>query len=379
MEKNIPKKKILFRNRSLEMGGIENVLLTILDHLDQSKFEITLLLNYEQGEFIGRVPEGVRVLSIGKGTQTFSKNKIINLVQKSLRRLNYYFFQKKPKAFYRKNQLLDFDFEVAFSHYMFDDILNSPNLKSKKLFWFHGDLRNSGFTVEENNRFVHQMAQFDAGVFVSRFSKNIIKKTWGVVLNNSKVIFNLMPINEILEKSKQTQQDFGTIDFVSVGRLFHQKGFKDLLSAHIRLIKEGYPIKTLLIGEGNQRAELEKTIQDNNVSDSFILGGYQQNPYFYIRTASCFILPSYSEGYPLVIAESLLLETYVLSTSVGGIPELIESKDEGILFPPGPEHVYNAMKKVLTDRNFLQKNSDAKQKIVNRNQHALNQLYDLFS
>ena len=262
---------------------------------------------------------------------------------------------------------------------MFDDILNSPNLKSKKLFWFHGDLRNSGFTVEENNQFVHQMAQFDTGVFVSQFSKNIIEKTWGVVLNNSKVIFNLMPINEILEKSKQTQQDFGTIDFVSVGRLFHQKGFKDLLSAHIRLIKEGYPIKTLLIGEGNQRAELEKTIQDNNVSDSFILGGYQQNPYFYIRTASCFILPSYSEGYPLVIAESLLLETYVLSTSVGGIPELIESKDEGILFPPGPEHVYTAMKKVLTDKNFFQKNSDAKQKIVNRNQHTLDQLHELFS
>ena len=379
MDQYTSKKKILFRNRSLEMGGIENVLLSILNHLDQSKYEITLLLNYEQGEFMDRVPKGIKVLSIGQGKQTFSENKVINLIQKSLRRLKYFSFQKNPKTFYKKHHLLDVDFEVAFSHYMFDDILNSPNLKSKKLFWFHGDLRNSGFTVEENNQFVHQMAQFDTGVFVSQFSKNIIEKTWGVVLNNSKVIFNLMPINEILEKSKQTQQDFGTIDFVSVGRLFHQKGFKDLLSAHIRLIKEGYPIKTLLIGEGNQRAELEKTIQDNNVSDSFILGGYQQNPYFYIRTASCFILPSYSEGYPLVIAESLLLETYVLSTSVGGIPELIESKDEGILFPPGPEHVYTAMKKVLTDKNFFQKNSDAKQKIVNRNQHTLDQLHELFS
>ena len=69
MEKNRPKKKILFRNRSLEMGGIENVLLTILNHLDQSKYEITLLLNYEQGEFLERVPKGVRVLSIGIGSQ----------------------------------------------------------------------------------------------------------------------------------------------------------------------------------------------------------------------------------------------------------------------------------------------------------------------
>lgn len=378
MEQNIPKKKILFRHRSLEMGGIENVLLAILNHLDQSKYEITLLLNYKQGEFLDRVPEGIRVLSIGKGTQNFSKNTTIYLLQKSLRRLKYFRFQKNPKAFYRKHQLLNLDFEVAFSHYMFNDILNSPNLKSKKIFWFHGDLRNSGFTVAENNRFVQQMAQFDTGVFVSHFSKNSIEKTWGVVLNNSQVIYNLMPINEILEKSQQTQQDFGKIDFVSVGRLFHQKGFKDLLSAHIRLIEEGYPIKTLLIGEGNQRAELEKIIQDHNVADSFILGGYQQNPYFYIKTAFCFILPSYSEGYGLVVAEALLLDTYVLSTNVGGIPEIIASEDHGALFLPGPENVYTAMKKVLSEKESVGGKSNSKQKTIKRNQNTYDQLNDLF-
>lgn len=378
MTGKINKKKILFRNRSLEMGGIENVLLSILNHLDQSKYEITLLLSYEQGEFLNRVPKGIRVLSVGKGTQMFSKIKIVNLVQKSLRRLKYFSFQKNPKIFYEKHHLLDLDFEVAFSHYMFDDILNSPNKKSKKIFWFHGDLRNSGFSVEQNNRFVQQMAQFDTGVFVSYFSKNIIEKTWGVVLQNSQVIYNLMPINEILEKSQQAQLDFGKIDFVSVGRLFHQKGFKDLLSAHIRLIKEGFPIKTLLIGEGNQRVELEKIIQDNKVSDSFILGGYQENPYFYIKTASHFILPSYSEGYGLVIAEALLLNTYVLSTNVGGIQELIESEDDGMLFLPGAENVYAAMRTVLNHKGFICTNSTSKEKIINRNQKTYDQLQDLF-
>ena len=379
MENNIPKKKILFRNRSLEMGGIENVLLTILDHLDQSKFEITLLLNYEQGEFLDRVPKGVRVLSIGKGTQMFSKIKIINLIEKSWRRLKYFSFQKNPKNFYKKHYLLHVDFEVAFSHYMFDDVLNSPNLKSKKIFWFHGDLRNSGFSDEQNNKFVQQMAQFHTGIFVSQFSKNIIEKTWDVVLDNSQVIYNLMPIDEILAKSQQTQKDFGAIDFVSVGRLFHQKGFKDLLSAHNRLIKEGFSIKTLLIGEGNQRAELQKIIQDNNVSDSFILGSYQENPYFYIKTASYFILPSYSEGYGLVVAEALLLNTHVLSTNVGGIQELIEHEDEGILFPPGVDNVYNAMKKVITEKEPVQQNSNSAQKIISRNQKTHDQLRDLFN
>lgn len=379
MDQNTSKKKILFRNRSLEMGGIENVLLSILNHLDQSKYEITLLLNYEQGEFMNRVPKGIKVLSIGQGKQTFSENKVINLIQKSLRRLKYFSFQKNPKTFYKKHQLLDVDFEVSFSHYMFDDILNSPNLKSKKIFWFHGDLRNSGFSVEQNNKFVDQMARFDTGVFVSHFSKNIIEQTWNVELKNCQVIYNLMPINDILAKSEKPQNDFGKIDFVSVGRLFHQKGFKDLLLAHIRLIKEGFSIKTLLIGEGNQRPELEKIIADNNVSESFILGSYQENPYFYIKTASYFILPSYSEGYGLVVAEALLLTTYVLSTNVGGIQELIESEDEGILFPPGVDNVYNAMKKLLTEKESFQQNSNSVQKIISRNQKTNDQLRDLFN
>ena len=379
MDQNTPKKKILFRNRSLEMGGIENVLLSILNHLDQSKYEITLLLNYEQGEFLHRVPKGIKVLSIGKGKQTFSENKVINLIQKSLRRLKYFSFEKNPKTFYKKHQLLDLDFEIAFSHYMFDAILNSPNLKSKKIFWFHGDLTNSGFSVEQNNKFVNKMTQFDTGVFVSHFSKNIIEQTWNVELKNSTVIYNLMPINEVLSKSEKPQNDFGKIDFVSVGRLFHQKGFKDLLLAHIRLIKEGFSIRTLLIGEGNQRSELEKIIENNKMSDSFILGDYQENPYFYIKTASYFILPSYSEGYGLVVAEALLLNTYVLSTNVGGIKELIESQDEGILFPPGVDNVYNAMKKVLTEKESFQQNSNSAKKIISRNHKTNDQLRDLFN
>ncbi len=347
-----PKTKLLFRNRSLEMGGTENVLLTMLNELDQSEYEITLLLNYFQGEFLNRVPAGIKVLSIGKGSQSFSANRVLNICQKMWRRLIYAWFQKFPNSFYRKYGLLDQNIEVAFSHYMYADILNSPNKKSKKIFWFHGDLRNSGLTFEQNKAVVDQMQQFDAGVFVSAFSKETIEKAWKTSLFHARVIHNPIPVTEVIRKAMvKPSTDYGDITFISVGRLFKQKGFMDFLQAHIRLIREGHLIRTLLVGDGIQRPELESCIRQNGVGDSFILAGYHENPFPYLKTAECFVLPSYSESYPLVIAESLVLNTPVLSTNVGGVDEILpEAKDCLQLFEPSAENVYQAMKEFLQIR-----------------------------
>ncbi|QCX53422.1 glycosyltransferase [Elizabethkingia sp. JS20170427COW] len=374
----MPKKiKLLFRNRSLEMGGTENVLLTILHELDKSEYEITLLLNYHQGEFLNRVPKEVRVLSIGKGVDEFSNNKYLKLIQKSLRRLKYAWFQKFPKTFYQQHHLMDMDYEVAFSHYMYDDILNSPNRKSKKIYWFHGDLRNSGFSEQGNLEIIKKMKQFNQGVFVSQFSKNIVEQTWNVQLENAGVIHNPLSTKQILEKAEEAPlQDFGKIDFISIGRLFWQKGFKDLVLAHKKLIEEGHNIRTLILGDGPQKAELTQLIQENNLQDSLILGGYQGNPFPYLKKAQYFVLPSYSEGYPLVIAEALLLNTYVLSTNVGGIAEMITSDQKGILFDPGVEPLYQAMKQVLETPPLI--NEKLGQEIISKNKEIFQKINELF-
>ena len=127
------------------MGGIEAVLLNILHHLDKNKFEIVLLLNYRQGEFLNRVPKNVRVISVGENSKSFSENPFLKTFQKIKRRFKYGFFEVFPEYFYKKNQLLDFDFEVAFSHYMMKNVLNSPNQNSKKIFWIHTSTSSINF------------------------------------------------------------------------------------------------------------------------------------------------------------------------------------------------------------------------------------------
>ena len=141
--------KILFRNRSMELGGVEAVLLNILDYLDYDKFEVVLLLNYKQGEFLNRIPKEVKILAVGEGSTEFSSVKWIHFLQKLKRRFKYFIFEAYPTYFYRKNKLLSLDYEVAFSHNLVEDISKSPNKKSRKIFWIHGDLRNSAYSEKK--------------------------------------------------------------------------------------------------------------------------------------------------------------------------------------------------------------------------------------
>lgn len=361
----MPKKiKLLFRNRSLEMGGTENVLLTILHELDKSEYEITLLLNYHQGEFLNRVPKEVRVLSIGKGVDEFSNNKYLKLIQKSLRRLKYAWFQKFPKTFYQQHHLMDMDYEVAFSHYMYDDILNSPNRKSKKIFWFHGNLLEIALTNKEKKKVVDQFLKFGTGVFVSHFSKNIIEKTWNISLKNARVIHNPIPIEEMIQKSKEKLKTEEKFNFISVGRLNPAKGYKDLLYAHKKLIEEGYNIKTAIIGDGVEMKLLREMINTESLQSSFYLLGYQDNPIKYIRVSDVFVLPSYTESYPLVIVEALCAKVPIIATNVGGIPEMIEDRVHGILYEPDKDNLYSAMKELLT-------NHPLKESIITNNKVAI--------
>ena len=70
--------KILFRHRSMEMGGVEKVLLSMLNNLDQEKFDISLCLNLFQGELRHEIPSNIRLITLAKGKEDFPKNNILS-------------------------------------------------------------------------------------------------------------------------------------------------------------------------------------------------------------------------------------------------------------------------------------------------------------
>lgn len=348
--------KVLFRNRSLEVGGSEKILLNILQNLDRSKFDISLVLNFKEGEFINQLPQDVKVYSIANEINFLKSNKYLSPINKLIKRAQYLIFQIYPAIFYKKHHLMNAEIEIAFSHYMIPTVLNSPIKNSKKIFWFHGDLLEFALTDEEKNQLVNDLLKFDKGVFVSEHAKKNIENKFNISLSNSTVIYNPINTREIKEKSLENiTEKVPFFDFISIGRFNKAKGFDDLVNAHYLLIKEGYKIKTAIVGSGEEYESIQQLIKQYKLDDSIHLLGFQSNPLKYLKNSNYFIFPTYTESYPTVIAESLILGVPVISSNVGGIPEMVINEKEGYLFTPSEDNTYKYMKMVLDNDELLHK------------------------
>jgi colanic acid/amylovoran biosynthesis glycosyltransferase len=137
---------------------------------------------------------------------------------------------------------------------------------------------------------------------------------------------------------------------VCVARLHEQKGLPILIDAAGRLRDQGLAFRVKVIGDGPLRSELERRIVELKLEACIELAGWQSGPD--VRAALLdsrgLVLPSFAEGLPVVIMESLALARPVISTYVAGIPELVD-ESVGRLVPAGSvAPLAQAMAEILT-------------------------------
>lgn len=138
--------------------------------------------------------------------------------------------------------------------------------------------------------------------------------------------------------------------FVSVGRLSEQKGQYLLIEAVSKLVSQGYDFKLILVGDGELREPIEAAINQFNLQDTVEITGWatQADVQNYILQSWAMVLPSFAEGLPVVIMESLALGRPVISTYLAGIPELVIPEKSGWLVPAGSvEGLVDVIKTVL--------------------------------
>ena len=119
-----------------------------------------------------------------------------------------------------------------------------------------------------------------------------------------------------------------------IAELHPNKGLSYLIEA-LSTVAHQYPhVLCIIIGEGQDRDMLTLDIQQRHLEDHVRLVGYLENASEYLKAFSIFVLPSIKEGLPYVLFEAGYASLPVLSTTVGGIPEIVEDTKSGILVQP---------------------------------------------
>ncbi len=136
----------------------------------------------------------------------------------------------------------------------------------------------------------------------------------------------------------------------AVGRLSGEKAFDVLTRSVHALLKSGRDVRLVIVGEGAERAAMERQIVDLDVGDRVTLAGWQADVRGYFEAMDVFALSSLREGLPNVLLEAMALEVPVVATRVNGVPRLVQDGENGLLVDAGdPAPLAAALDQLLGD------------------------------
>jgi len=153
-----------------------------------------------------------------------------------------------------------------------------------------------------------------------------------------------------------------------IGRLSPEKGVDLALRVHSKVTQQLPSVRLLIVGEGPERVALEGHAERLGISHSVCWAGYREDITEVYRQLTLLLIPSRSEGLPNVALEAMGHGIPVVATSVGGIPEVVNDGESGLLAPPDDaeglaRHVLSILKDPSLHRRLGQ---EARQEMASR-------------
>lgn len=165
----------------------------------------------------------------------------------------------------------------------------------------------------------------------------VLSKTWQKNFANVFGIYDTVTINNIIETpstsiSAHGMQKGETLKLVFLGRLVRDKGIHELLEAISIIKSEGLPVLLTICGDGDVDS-INALIQSLNIGDLIHFVGWvnAKERESILERSNCLILPSYYEGIPICILEAMSMGLAIIATKVGGVPDIVTNKKNGLL------------------------------------------------
>lgn len=338
-------KKILFLIHDLGNGGAEKVLVNLVNNMDRSKFDITVVALFGGGV-----------------NERFLKPHIHYraVFPREIPGNSHLMKMLTPKQLHKLCVREHYDIEVSYLEGPSARVISGcPDKNTKLVSWIHVEQHTmkrvaSSFRSEREAQKCYGV--FDQTICVSEYVKNDFCSILDFQ-KPCKVLYNTVESRKVLDMSAENApelKDNNKIHLVAVGTLKESKGYDRMLRIVKKLCGESYPIHLYILGEGPHGQVLKQYVQEHNLDDSVTFLGYNTNPYKFVAKCDLFVCASFAEGFSTAVTEALIVGTPVCTVEVSGMKEMLgEHNEYGIVTENDEEALYQGIKMLLDDPELL--------------------------
>lgn len=372
------KNKILFAVRNMNIGGVEKSLLSLLNTLDPSVYDVDLLLLENKGGFLEDVPAWVSVVvfddylkirdELNLPPLAVIKNLLKNKRLLRAFRLSVGFFCYKIsknilhyyKSVFRGKKIhgLKDHYDIAVSYtsligYLSYAVLNY--IKADSYYgWIHFDV--SKLALERKSQYLIH-SKCEKIYLVSNEALNSFVKLFPELSDRCELKYNVIDSKAIYKSAEQAAEKLGgsgeTV-IITLGRLSKEKG-QDIIPEICRDLKNaGLKFKWFLIGDGDLRPVLEQKIKEYGLQTEIKLLGTKKNPYPYLKQADVYVQTSVHEGYCITLAEARCFDPYIIATKFAGAEEQLADYKKGVVVGRDKNQMKDAIIKAMRENNPCQ-------------------------
>lgn len=366
------KKRILFVIDSLRIGGAERSLVTLLNNIDISRYNIDLQLFSRGGELERYLPGKVNMLPIPEFLNYLLKPVLYQFLypRRFIARMRFFFQHRLRRQDDYETQMLywecfgryftqsekNYDVAIAYSQGMPTLYVADKIKSSKKITWLNINKTVSPRAKDYYRDYYHS---YNKIVVVSDALRKYWDRTLYPELNHRvEVFYDLIDKNFIRSQSEDTPYDMRRDNnrqkiILTVCRLVKDhKGLDILVDACYELRKKDVEFKWYVLGTGNYYEEMSADIKNRDLGDNLILLGKKDNPFPYMRNCDIYVQTSRWEGFGLTIAEAKILEKPVVCTKFEGSEKHIQHEHNGLLTPYEPENIALNIQRLIDDNKL---------------------------
>lgn len=337
------KKKIMFRTGYLGLGAIEQLSFDLVMAL-KDDYEIILAIeNHKNNSLVKELPEEIKYFYLK--SEEFEnklakiKDKKNNLLYKLL--YNYYLKKEKNICLESINKYIEENGNVdLFIDYDGMAVKYAEKIKiKKKIVWQH-----TALSKEKNlNRLKKRLDKYDKVVLICDEMKEGYIQAFPELKEKFIRLYNFLDLERI-ERMSQDDSELSDDDkkkiqekyCIKVARLDFPKDFITVIEAFKILKDKEIKEKLYIIGEGEQRKDLEGKIKEMGLENQVYLLGRKNNPYIWLKNADLFIHSSKREGFPAVLLEAMACKKMIISSDCPTGPrEILENGISGELYKVG--------------------------------------------